>query len=84
MYQDLIQHVPDRAGHDARYAIDPSKVMNSLGWEPSESIESGLTPTVDWYIKNRQWWERVLEGESPKVGWEGVANMALYKGIVLA
>jgi dTDP-glucose 4,6-dehydratase len=51
--------VEDRPGHDLRYAIDPSKVVNELGWRPCESFESGLRKTVEWYLSNRSWWERI-------------------------
>ena len=56
----LISFVPDRPGHDKRYAIDPSKIENALGWRPLESFESGLARTVRWYLENRSWWEEIL------------------------
>lgn len=62
-YQDLITFVSDRPGHDVRYAIDPSKIANDLGWMPQETFESGLRKTVQWYLDNKQWWQRVLSGE---------------------
>ncbi len=58
----LIQHVTDRPGHDRRYAIDCNKLMNSLGWRPSVDFEAGLGKTVDWYMENSRWVERVLDG----------------------
>lgn len=58
----LIDYVTDRPGHDARYAIDPSKVERELGWRPRETFESGLRKTVQWYLDNRNWWERVRSG----------------------
>lgn len=58
----LISFVTDRPGHDRRYAIDPSKIERELGWKPLESFESALALTVQWYLKNRQWWEPVLNG----------------------
>jgi dTDP-glucose 4,6-dehydratase len=61
-YRDLITFVKDRPGHDARYAIDASKIERELGWEPNETFETGLRKTVLWYLDNRQWWERVLSG----------------------
>ena len=61
-YQDLIEFVPDRPGHDLRYAIDPQKIQSELGWSPMESFDTGLSKTVSWYIDNFQWWERVLSG----------------------
>ncbi|GGX60231.1 hypothetical protein GCM10007392_30320 [Saccharospirillum salsuginis] len=62
-YEDLITFVKDRPGHDTRYAIDASKIKRELGWEPQETFESGLRKTVQWYLDNRTWWERVLSGE---------------------
>jgi len=61
-YRDLIIFVKDRPGHDARYAIDASKIERELGWVPEETFESGLRKTVQWYLDNRQWWESVLSG----------------------
>lgn len=61
-YQDLITFVKDRPGHDARYAIDASKIKNELGWVPDETFESGLRKTVLWYLANQDWWDRVLSG----------------------
>ena len=61
-YRDLIIFVRDRPGHDARYAIDASKIDVELGWVPEETFESGLRKTVQWYLDNREWWERVLSG----------------------
>ena len=61
-YRDLITFVKDRPGHDARYAIDASKIERELGWAPDETFETGLRKTVQWYLDNRGWWERVLSG----------------------
>jgi dTDP-glucose 4,6-dehydratase len=61
-YKDLIAFVKDRPGHDARYAIDASKMECELGWVPEETFETGLRKTVQWYLDNRHWWERVLSG----------------------
>ena len=55
-HADLITFVADRPGHDARYAIDPSRVRQELGWRPSVSIEEGLEKTVRWYLDNESWW----------------------------
>ena len=62
-YRELITFVKDRPGHDARYAIDAGKIERELGWVPEETFETGLRKTVQWYLDNRQWWERVLSGE---------------------
>ncbi|MBP3140692.1 dTDP-glucose 4,6-dehydratase [Aliivibrio fischeri] len=61
-YLDLITYVTDRPGHDVRYAIDASKIERELGWKPKETFESGLRKTVEWYLANKQWWSRVLDG----------------------
>ncbi len=61
-YTDLISYVKDRPGHDVRYAIDASKIERELGWKPSETFESGIRKTVEWYLNNKQWWSRVLDG----------------------
>jgi dTDP-glucose 4,6-dehydratase len=60
--RDLITFVPDRPGHDFRYAIDSTKLRSELGWKPERSFESGLRDTVRWYLDNRSWWERVQSG----------------------
>jgi dTDP-glucose 4,6-dehydratase len=61
-YRDLITFVKDRPGHDARYAIDASKIARELGWMPRETFASGLRKTVVWYLENPGWWGRVLSG----------------------
>ena len=63
-YSDLIKFVHDRPGHDARYAIDPSRIINELGWSPSLTIEQGLEKTVSWYLENQAWWEPLLDQQS--------------------
>ena len=55
-YRDLITFVADRPGHDRRYAIDAGKIRNDLGWQPTETFESGLQKTIDWYLENEWWW----------------------------
>lgn len=62
-YEDLINFVSDRPGHDQRYAIDASKIAKDLCWTPQETFSSGLRKTVQWYLDNRDWWQRVLSGE---------------------
>lgn len=62
-YRDLITFVKDRPGHDARYAIDADKIEHELGWIPEESFESGIRKTVQWYLDNTAWWQRVLNGD---------------------
>jgi dTDP-glucose 4,6-dehydratase len=58
----LISYVADRPGHDARYAINASKMMTELGYEPREDFYSGLNKTVDWYLDNETWWQAILGG----------------------
>ena len=62
-YRELITFVTDRPGHDVRYAIDASKIERELGWVPQETFESGIRKTVQWYLQNRLWWQRVLNGD---------------------
>lgn len=59
-YQDLITYVSDRPGHDERYAIDARKIEKALGWKPAETFESGLRKTVEWYLSNSEWWQKLL------------------------
>lgn len=61
-YEELITYVTDRAGHDVRYAIDASKIAAELGWTPDETFESGIKKTVQWYLANHTWCERVQDG----------------------
>lgn len=61
--EDLIQFVKDRPGHDRRYAIDATKLRSQLGWEPTYTFESGIVETIEWYLSNQKWWERILNGQ---------------------
>lgn len=61
-YADLITYVSDRPGHDVRYAIDATKIERELGWKPEETFDSGIKKTVEWYLENKIWWSRVLDG----------------------
>ena len=61
--EDLIQFVTDRKGHDRRYAIDPTKISRELGWLPQTKFDDGIKQTVDWYLNNRAWWEKIISGE---------------------
>lgn len=63
---ELITFVKDRAGHDQRYAIDASKIKNKLGWEPSLTFETGIEKTIDWYLSNQDWLQRVTSGAYQK------------------
>ena len=58
--ESLISFVTDRAGHDLRYAIDPTKIKTDLGWEPTTTFENGLNKTVTWYLENQKWWQPLL------------------------
>ena len=60
--ESLITYVKDRPGHDRRYAIDASKLQHELGWQPSDTFESGIAQTVDWYLTHQAWTQRVLDG----------------------
>ena len=60
-YEDLITYVSDRPGHDLRYAIDPSKLMDELGWRPEENFDTGIRKTVQWYLDNDWWWKPIRE-----------------------
>lgn len=61
--ESLITHVADRKGHDMRYAIDPAKIHNDLGWLPETSFSDGIRMTIQWYLDNREWWEEIISGE---------------------
>lgn len=61
--ESLIEHVPDRKGHDRRYAIDPGKIFKELGWLPETKFADGIKLTIKWYLENRQWWEDIISGE---------------------
>jgi len=61
-YESLITYVKDRPGHDLRYAIDATKIAQELNWTPEETFKSGIRKTVEWYLNNPQWWQRVLDG----------------------
>ena len=60
-YADQISFVTDRPGHDARYAIDPTRIREELGWRPSVTVEQGLALTVDWYLANESWWRALQD-----------------------
>lgn len=62
-YADLITFVTDRPGHDLRYAIDATKIHRELGWTPQETAETGFRKTVQWYLDNQPWWQRILSGD---------------------
>ncbi|WP_100333082.1 dTDP-glucose 4,6-dehydratase [Bacillus alkalisoli] len=59
---DLIEFVKDRLGHDKRYAIDPTK-LEKLGWKPTYTFETGIAQTIQWYLDNKEWWEKIISGE---------------------
>lgn len=61
--ESLITFVKDRPGHDMRYAIDPTKIHNELGWLPKTKFDDGIKQTVEWYLNNRSWWENIINGE---------------------
>lgn len=61
--ENLITYVTDRKGHDLRYAIDPTKIYNELGWLPETKFEIGIKKTIKWYLENKSWWEEIISGE---------------------
>ena len=61
--ESLITHVTDRKGHDMRYAIDPTKIHNELGWLPETKFADGIQKTIRWYLDHRSWWEEIISGE---------------------
>lgn len=61
--ESLITYVKDRPGHDMRYAIDPTKIKNELGWYPETTFEEGIKKTVEWYLQNEDWWQEIVSGE---------------------
>ena len=61
--ESLINYVTDRPGHDQRYAIDPAKISNELGWTPATKFDDGIKKTIQWYLDNRSWWEHILSGD---------------------
>ncbi|MBR3640523.1 MAG: dTDP-glucose 4,6-dehydratase [Oscillibacter sp.] len=61
--ESLITFVTDRKGHDMRYAIDPTKIHEELGWLPETKFEDGIRKTIKWYLENRDWWEEIISGE---------------------
>ncbi len=61
--EDLIEYVKDRPGHDRRYAIDSSKIKKELDWKPDYLFQEAIKQTIDWYVKNKDWWERIISGE---------------------
>jgi len=61
--EELITYVTDRKGHDLRYAIDPTKIHNELGWMPETKFADGIKKTKIWYLENRNWWEEIISGE---------------------
>jgi dTDP-glucose 4,6-dehydratase len=64
--KNLIKFVKDRPGHDRRYAIDAAKIKTDLGWKPEFSFEEAIKDTIDWYLSNKNWWERIISGDYQK------------------
>ena len=60
--ETLIEHVKDRPGHDRRYAIEPKKMQDELGWTPQKDPSTALAETIEWYVSNQTWWQRVRSG----------------------
>ena len=74
--EDLIQYVADRLGHDRRYGIDPTKIKDELGWYPETTFEVGIVKTIDWYLENQEWMQRVTSGDYMKYYEEMYKNKA--------
>ena len=62
-YKELITYVKDRPGHDFRYAIDASKIKNELGWQPKYNFKDAISNTIDWYLENKNWWDKILNNK---------------------
>lgn len=75
--EDNIKYVKDRPGHDRRYAIDSTKIMNELGWKPKYDFETGIELTINWYMKNVDWWKKVMSGEYLKYYGENYGEKSL-------
>ena len=76
---ELITFVKDRPGHDARYAIDPSRIRNELGWRPSVTVEEGLEKTVQWYLDNEDWWKLLQTEQVLESDWERSHDPCFWK-----
>ena len=77
--EELIEYVKDRPGHDRRYAIDSSKIQNELGWKPTFKFEDAIGFTIDWYLQNKKWWERIISGEYQKYYYLQYRNRQITK-----
>ena len=76
-HDELIRFVPDRPGHDLRYAIDASKIKRTLGWTPQTNAQQGLHKTVEWYLQNTHWWQKIRQrgfDDSARIGLESTAR----------
>jgi dTDP-glucose 4,6-dehydratase len=73
--RELIEYVTDRPGHDRRYAIDARRIRDELDWTPAYDFSAGIAQTVDWYLAERDWWQRIRDGRyrSQRLGLTGVA-----------
>lgn len=76
--EELIDFVPDRLGHDRRYAIDPAKISRELGWRPETKFDEGIGRTIQWYLDNRRWWENILSGEYKTAYEKATRNKLAY------
>lgn len=70
--ESLITYVTDRKGHDRRYAIDPQKIHNELGWLPETNFADGIRKTVKWYLDNQTWWKKIISGEYRVYDYDGL------------
>lgn len=72
--ESLISYVDDRPGHDRRYGIDPTKIMNELGWKPKYNFETGIKETIQWYLANKNWWGRIQSGLYKDYFWNSMLS----------
>lgn len=77
--ESLITHVTDRKGHDMRYAIDPTKIRDELGWQPETRFTEGIQQTIQWYLDNRGWWESIISGEYQRYYEQMYGNRGVLK-----
>lgn len=78
--EELIEFVKDRLGHDRRYAIDSTKIKNELGWKPNYEFDSAIQKTIEWYLNNKNWWEKIIMGTYQQYYSQQYLNKKDFKG----